>query len=215
MVCRLLTDLCCWWLHMQGYHPSLVLVSKQVLLALSPLHHQVLPRPAAAHLLPSSFPSAVGKALMQQLFDAPVLDGFEHEGCSLQLWHVWWHVRLRVYGAQQQQAAFSKQLQEQQQAAAAKSRQAGKSRGSSKSSSRGQRDQSSKPSNNISSGSTVQSAQQSFVWQGLSSSQLEALHMDPDARWVQAPYCCAGGCLPGSRCFDDKDRAGFTHCTVL
>lgn len=76
---------------MQGYHPSLVLVSKQVLLALSPLHHQVLPPPATAHLLPSSFLPAIRKALMQQLFDAPVLDGFEHEGCSLQLWHVWWH----------------------------------------------------------------------------------------------------------------------------
>jgi hypothetical protein len=155
----------------------------------------VLPPPATAHLLPCSFLPAVGKALMQQLFDAPVLDGFEHEGCSLQLWHVWWHAGLRVYAAQQQQAAFTKQLQEQQarqqqqQADAAKARQAGRNRGSGKSSSRSQHDQGSKRSNSSSgsSGTVSSSGQQAFVWQGLSSSQLEALYMDPDARWVQGP----------------------------
>ena len=81
----------------QAYHPSSSLLSKQVLLALSPLHQQVLPPAEVAHYLPSSFMPAIGKALMQQLFDAPVLDGFEHETCRLQLWHVWWHVGLRRY----------------------------------------------------------------------------------------------------------------------
>jgi hypothetical protein len=82
---------------LQSYHPSTVLLSKQVLLALSPLHHQVLPPPEVAHLLPSSFMPAVGKGLMQQLFQVSVMDGFQHQHCSLQLWHVWWHVGLRRY----------------------------------------------------------------------------------------------------------------------
>jgi hypothetical protein len=92
----------CAWL--QGYHPALTLLSKQVLLALSPLHHQVLPQAEVAHLLPSSFAPAVGKAVMQQLLHTPVLDGFEHDDCRLQLWHVWFHVGLRRYAWLQQQA---------------------------------------------------------------------------------------------------------------
>jgi hypothetical protein len=74
-----------------------VLVSKQVLLALSPLHHQVLPPPEVAHFLPSSFQPSIGKALMQQLLQAPVMDGYQHQHCTLQPWHVWWHVGLRRY----------------------------------------------------------------------------------------------------------------------
>jgi hypothetical protein len=83
-------------------------VSKQVLLALSPLHHQLLPPAEVAHLLPSSFAPAVGKALMQQVLrhtPVPVLAGFQHKHAQLHMWHVWWHVGLRRYQWQQQQQA--------------------------------------------------------------------------------------------------------------
>ena len=83
---------------LQAYHPSTVLLSKQVLLCLSPLHHQVLPPPEVAHLLPSSFAPAVGKALMQQVLlntPVPVMAGYEHKHARLHMWHVWWHVGLR------------------------------------------------------------------------------------------------------------------------
>lgn len=84
---------------LQVYNPAITLLSKQVLLALSPLHHQLLPPAEVAHYLPSSFVPSLGKAVMQQLLHCctPVLSSFEHDHCRLQLWHVWWHVGLRRY----------------------------------------------------------------------------------------------------------------------
>lgn len=178
-----------------------MLVSKQVLLALSPLHHQVLPPPEVSYLLPSSFVPAVGKALMQQLFDVPVMDGFQHPHCSLQLWHVWWHVGLRVYAAQQQKTAFNAQLQAQLSQQPRPSRpakpggnqacQKGRSRNNGKSSSsgssQGSRDQLNKPGKLGSGSSAAADCQQPAPqWKGLSSSQLEALYMDPEARYVRS-----------------------------
>jgi hypothetical protein len=74
-----------------------------MLLALSPLHAQLLPRPETAFLCPSSFPAAVGKALAGQLLSRPVLDMFQHGQAHLSMWHVWWHIGLRRYGTMQQQ----------------------------------------------------------------------------------------------------------------
>jgi hypothetical protein len=195
---------------LQGYHPSLVLVSKQALLSLSPLHHQLLPPPEVAHLLPSSFAPAVGKALMQQVFDSPVLDAFEYEHPSgrLQLYHVWWHVGLRVYARRQQvqQAALRQQQQQQgdvpgrnsgKNQADCNGRQHNSSTSSSKGKNRRQRDQRQvKPSTVGSKGSSRSSCELSTAnsqqepaptWQALPSSELEALYLNPEARW-------AGGC---------------------
>ncbi|KAF6256668.1 hypothetical protein COO60DRAFT_88069 [Scenedesmus sp. NREL 46B-D3] len=74
-----------------------MLVAQQLLLALSPLHAQLLPRPETAFLCPSSFPAAVGKALAGQLLSRPVLDMFRHDQAHLAMWHVWWHIGLRRY----------------------------------------------------------------------------------------------------------------------
>jgi hypothetical protein len=69
-----------------------------VLLALSPLHHQQLPQPELAPLLPSSFGPAVSRLLMQQLGLGSSLREFEHEAAGQPLmWHVWWHVGIRRY----------------------------------------------------------------------------------------------------------------------
>jgi hypothetical protein len=79
------------------------LLAQQLLLALSPLHAQLLPRPETAFLCPSSFNAAVGKALAGQLLSRPVLDMFAHDTAHLSMWHVWWHIGLRRYGASKQQ----------------------------------------------------------------------------------------------------------------
>jgi hypothetical protein len=84
-------------------HPFLPLQAKQLLLALSPLHAQLLPRPETAFLCPSSFNAAVGKALAGQLLSRPVLDMFAHEQAHLSMWHVWWHIGLRKYAASRQE----------------------------------------------------------------------------------------------------------------
>jgi len=99
---------------LQAYDPAITLVSKQVLLALSPLHQQLLPPPEVAHFLPSSFVPALGKAVMQQLLHAPVLSSFEHDHCRLQLWHVWWHVGLRQHRALLETQEHIRQQQQQQ-----------------------------------------------------------------------------------------------------
>jgi hypothetical protein len=87
-------------------------LAQQLLLALSPLHAQLLPRPETAFLCPSSFSAAVGKQLMAEFASRPVLDLFAHEQAHLSMWHVWWHIGLRRYGASKQQ-----QQQQQQQGA--------------------------------------------------------------------------------------------------
>jgi hypothetical protein len=85
------------------HHPFLPLQAKQLLLALSPLHAQLLPPPETAFLCPSSFPAAVGKALAGQLLCRPVLDMFQHGQAHLSMWHVWWHIGLRKYASTRQQ----------------------------------------------------------------------------------------------------------------
>ncbi|WIA19934.1 hypothetical protein OEZ85_005822 [Tetradesmus obliquus] len=104
----------------QGSHQTNTLLAQQLLLALSPLHAQLLPRPETAFLCPSSFPAAVGKALAGQLLSRPVLDSFQHSAAHLTMWHVHWHIGLRRYGsAQQQQQAGLKVKQQQRTGAAA------------------------------------------------------------------------------------------------
>jgi hypothetical protein len=90
---------------LQSYStPAAALLSHQVLLALSPLHHQQLPQPQLAALLPSSFGPVVGKVLMQQLGLRGVLQEFEHKTAGQPLmWHVWWHIGVRRYHWVQQQ----------------------------------------------------------------------------------------------------------------
>jgi hypothetical protein len=97
--------------------PAAALLSHQVLLALSPLHHQQLPQPQLAALLPSSFGPVVGKVLMQQLGLQGVLQEFQHEAAGQPLmWHVWWHIGVRRYHwVQQQQQQQEKQHSQQQQ----------------------------------------------------------------------------------------------------
>jgi hypothetical protein len=87
----------------QGYCPGTVVLAQQLLLALSPLHAQLLPRPETAFLCPSSFRPAIGKLLMRELLSRPVLDMFQHSQAQLSMWHVWWHIGLRRYGTMQQQ----------------------------------------------------------------------------------------------------------------
>jgi hypothetical protein len=87
----------------QGYNPGTVVLAQQLLLALSPLHAQLLPRPETAFLCPSSFNAAVGKMLMKEFASRPVLDMFAHKQAHLSMWHVWWHIGLRKYGASKQQ----------------------------------------------------------------------------------------------------------------
>jgi hypothetical protein len=89
--------------HNQFYNPALPLLAKQLLLALSPLHAQLLPRPETAFMCPSSFPAAVGKALAGQLLARPVLDMFQHQEAHLTVWHVHWHMGLRRYAAAKRQ----------------------------------------------------------------------------------------------------------------
>ncbi|WIA40229.1 hypothetical protein OEZ86_013611 [Tetradesmus obliquus] len=107
----------------QGSHQANTLLAQQLLLALSPLHAQLLPRPETALLCPSSFPAAVGKALAGQLLSRPVLDSFQHSAAHLTMWHVHWHIGLRRYGSaqqqQQQQQAGLKVKQQQRTGAAA------------------------------------------------------------------------------------------------
>ncbi|WIA40226.1 hypothetical protein OEZ86_013609 [Tetradesmus obliquus] len=93
------------------YNPTLPLLAKQLLLALSPLHAQLLPRPETAFLCPSSFPAAVGKALAGQLLTRPVLDMFQHSAAHLTSWHVHWHIGLRRYGMAKQQQQQQQQWQ--------------------------------------------------------------------------------------------------------
>jgi hypothetical protein len=88
---------------LQHQHDSVPLLAQQLLLALSPLHAQLLPRPETAFLCPSSFSAAVGKQLMAEFASRPVLDMFAHEQAHLSMWHVWWHIGLRRYGASKQQ----------------------------------------------------------------------------------------------------------------
>jgi hypothetical protein len=88
---------------LQAYRPSQGLVAKQLLLALSPLHAQLLPRPETAFMCPSAFPAAVGKALQGQLLSRPLLDSFQHQHAQLTSWHVHWHIGLRRYATRQQQ----------------------------------------------------------------------------------------------------------------
>jgi hypothetical protein len=93
----------------QGYCPGTVVLAQQLLLALSPLHAQLLPRPETAFLCPSSFRPAVGKALMAEITSRPLLDMFQHQEAHLTLWHVHWHIGLRRYAAakrRQQQLGF-------------------------------------------------------------------------------------------------------------
>jgi hypothetical protein len=87
----------------QGYCAGTVVLAQQLLLALSPLHAQLLPRPETAFLCPSSFPAAVGNALAGQLLSRPVLDMFAHGQAQLSMWHVWWHIGLRKFAASKQQ----------------------------------------------------------------------------------------------------------------
>jgi hypothetical protein len=88
---------------LQHQHDSVPLLAQQLLLALAPLHAQLLPRPETAFLCPSSFNAAVGKALMSELASRPVLDMFQHGQAQLSMWHVWWHIGLRKYAASRQQ----------------------------------------------------------------------------------------------------------------
>jgi hypothetical protein len=90
-------------LPLQGYRAGTVVLAQQLLLALSPLHAQLLPRPETAFLCPSSFNAAVGKQLMSEMASRPVLDLFRHNQAQLSMWHIWWHIGLRRYAAQQQQ----------------------------------------------------------------------------------------------------------------
>jgi hypothetical protein len=107
---------------LQGSHHANTLLAQQLLLALSPLHAQLLPRPETAFLCPSSFPAAVGKALAGQLLARPVLDMFQHQEAHLTMWHVHWHIGLRRYAAakrQQQQPGMQGSQQAHAAAAAA------------------------------------------------------------------------------------------------
>jgi hypothetical protein len=88
---------------LQAHHPASTLLAQQLLLALSPLHAQLLPRPETAFMCPSSFPAAVGKALAGQLLARPVLDMFQHQAAHLTMWHVHWHIGLRRYAAAKRQ----------------------------------------------------------------------------------------------------------------
>jgi hypothetical protein len=89
--------------YITGYSAGTVVLAQQLLLALSPLHAQLLPRPETAFMVPSAFPAAVGKALQGYLLDRPVLDAFQHQQAQLTSWHVYWHMGLRQYAARQQQ----------------------------------------------------------------------------------------------------------------
>jgi hypothetical protein len=93
----------CACLLLQHHHCAATLAAQQLLLALSPLHAQLLPRPETAFMLPSAFPAAVGKALQQQLLSQPLLDSFQHQQAQLTSWHVYWHIGLRRYAAARQQ----------------------------------------------------------------------------------------------------------------
>jgi hypothetical protein len=86
-------------------------LAQQLLLALSPLHAQLLPRPETAFLCPSSFNAAVGKQLLSELASRPVLYLFQHGQARLSMWHVWWHIGLRRYRAMQQQQQQRQQQQ--------------------------------------------------------------------------------------------------------
>jgi hypothetical protein len=88
---------------LQNYTPGTVVLAQQLLLALSPLHAHLLPRPETAFLCPSSFRPAVGKALMAEITSRPLLDKFQHEAAHLTMWHVHWHIGLRRYAAAEQQ----------------------------------------------------------------------------------------------------------------
>jgi hypothetical protein len=142
---------------------------------------------------------------MQQVFDAPVLDAFQYEHPSgrLQLHQVWWHVGLRVYARQQQQQQAALRQQQQRQQGDVPARSNGKNHAdhngrenstssSSKGKNRRQRDQrqvkpdsvGSKGSSRSSCGLPAAEVQQEPVWQGLTSSELEALYLNPEARWA-------------------------------
>jgi hypothetical protein len=103
----------------QSSHPGNTLLAQQLLLALSPLHAQLLPRPETAFMVPSAFPAAVGKALQGQLLGAPVLDAFQHQQAQLTSWHVNWHIGLRRYSAARQQEQQQQQAKQPAAAAAA------------------------------------------------------------------------------------------------
>ena len=94
---------CVCELLVQTHRSASTLIAQQLLLALSPLHAQLLPRPETALLCPSSFPAAVGKALAGQLLSRPVLDMFQHQKAQLTMWHVNWHIGLRRYAAASKQ----------------------------------------------------------------------------------------------------------------
>jgi len=91
---------------LQDAAPKSTLLSQQVLLSLSPLHHCVLPAPETAALCPSSFRPAVGKLLQDKLLSRPVLDAFQHQhnGTSSRanMTHLWWHIGLRRWHLMQQ-----------------------------------------------------------------------------------------------------------------
>jgi hypothetical protein len=161
------------------------LLSLQVLLALSPLHQQLLPLKEQLPMFPASFGPAVNKLLMSQLGLRQLLQREVEPAGQPLMWHVWWHIGVRRYhwvqqqqqqqGQQEDEEGAGDSEQQQQQNAASAVSKSSKARSKQKARKQQQQQQ------------ALAAAQQAGL-QPLTAGQLSALYADPAARYYAAGF---------------------------